>query len=201
MTKTFSILFMFLVIKATSPEVTNNSNVYKKWIVEKGSSLTIHGETNVNSFKCEATEYLKADTLSYLRDDVAKKLNFSNSCLSVDLEKFDCHSKMITNDFRKALKSDESPTLVITFLSLDQFNNACNNQSIKGIVDIELAGMNRRFEICYLVKTFSTNRIELKGERSFTFSDFCLKPPKKMAGLVRTKEDIRVSFQLYFKAI
>ena len=108
---------------------------------------------------------------------------------------------MITNDFRKALKSDKSPTLIITFLSLDQFNNACNNQSIKGIVNIELAGVNKRFEICYLVKTLSINRIELKGERSFNFSDFCLKPPKKMAGLVRTKEDIKVSFQLYFKAI
>ena len=201
MTKTFSILFIFLIVKATSPEIINETNVYKKWIVEKSSSLRIHGETNVNTFTCDATEYLNADTLSYLTDDVAKKLNFSNSSLLIEIKRFDCHSKLITNDFRKALKASEAPTLKITFLSLDQFNSSCNNQSVKGIVDIELAGITRRFEICYKVKTLSNNRIELNGSHSFTFSDFKLTAPKKMAGLIRTKEGIKVCFQLFFKAI
>ena len=201
MTKTFSILFVFLIIRATSPEILNNGKVYKKWIVEKSSSLSIRGETNVNSFTCDATEYLNADTLSYVNDDMAKKLNFSNSSLFIDIKRFDCHSKLITKDFRKALKADETPTLKITFLSLDQFNSSSNNQSIKGIVDIELAGINRRVEICYKVKMLSNNRIELNGSHSFTFSDFKLTAPKKMAGLIRTKEGIKVSFQLFFKAI
>ena len=201
MTKTFSILFILLIIKVTSPEINNERNVYKKWIVEKSSSLSIQGATNVNTFTCDATEYLNADTLSYLNDDVAKKLNFSNSSLFIDIKRFDCHSKLITKDFRKALKADETPTLKITFLSLDQFDNSCNNKSVKGIVDIELAGINRRFEICYKVKALSNNRIELNGSHSFTFSDFKLTAPKKMAGLIRTKEGIRVNFHLFFKVI
>ena len=201
MTKTFSILFILLIIKATSPAIINERNDYKKWIVEKSSSLTIHGETNINTFKCDATEYLNTDTLFYLTNDATKKLSFSNSFLLIDIKRFDCHSKLITGDFRKALKADKMPKLKITFLSLDQFNSVCNNQSVKGIVDIELAGISRRFEISYLIKTLPNNRIELKGNQTFTFSDFKLTAPQKMAGLVRTKERIKVNFQLFFKVI
>ena len=88
----------------------------------------------------------------------------------------------------------------ITFLSLDQFSNSCKNQFVNGIVDIELAGINKSFGICCVIKTFN-NRIELSGDHSFTFSDFNLKAPKKMAGLVPTKEKIKVNFQLLFNAI
>lgn len=68
-------------------------------------------------------------------------------------------------------------------------------------MDIELAGISKRFEISYLIKTLSNNRIELKGNQTFTFSDFKLTAPKKIAGLIRTKEKIKVNFQLFFKVI
>lgn len=172
-----------------------------RWIVEKNSSLNIQGETNINSFQCDVTEYLKPDTLIYTRNDATKKLSFTNSCLSIDIKRFDCHNKYITEDFRAALKADENPDLKIVFLTIDQFSNASNNEVVKGIVDIQLAHVSKRAEIEYTVKTLPGNRIQMNGSHIFYFSDFKLKAPKKVAGLIRTRDQITVNFQLFFKSI
>ncbi|MFI5188461.1 MAG: hypothetical protein ACHQF0_17140, partial [Chitinophagales bacterium] len=172
-----------------------------RWVVEKSSSLNIQGETNINSFQCDVTEYLRSDTLVYLKNDATKKFSFTNSALVVDVRSFDCHNRFITDDFRSALKADENPTLKILFLTVDQFSNNCNNQIVKGIVDVQLAHITRRAEIDYTVKTLPGNRIQMNGSHIFLFSDFNLKAPRKLAGLIRTKDQIKVNFQLYFKAI
>jgi hypothetical protein len=179
----------------------NGKYSYARWVVERNSSLNIQGATNINSFQCDVTEYLNPDTLVYTKNDATKKLSFTNSSLVIDVKRFDCHNKFITEDFRSALKADENPNLKIVFISIDQFSNGCNNQTVKGIVDIELAHTIKRAEICYTIKYLATNRIQMNGSQEFSFSDFKLKAPKKLAGLIRTKEKIKVNFQLFFKAI
>jgi len=137
----------------------------------------------------------------YSKNDAIKKLCFTNSCLIIDIRRFDCHNKYITEDFRNALKAEETPNLKILFLTIDQFSNSCNNQVVKGIVDVELAHAVKRAEINYTIKTLPGNRIQMNGSHVFYFSDFNLKAPKKLAGLIRTKDQIKVNFQLFFKAI
>ncbi|HMG69045.1 MAG TPA: hypothetical protein VK588_15210 [Chitinophagaceae bacterium] len=198
---TFSILCFLFILNAAFIKKDIRNNSFAKWVVEKNSSINIQGETNINSFQCDVTEYLGADTLVYLKNDATKKLSFTNSCLLIDVRRFDCHNKFITDDFRSALKADENPTLKILFLSIDQFPNSCTNQIVKGIVDVELAHSIKRTEIDYTVKTLPGNRIQVNGSHIFSFSDFNLKAPRKMAGLIRTKDQIKVNFQLFFKAI
>ena len=194
---TLSIIFFLFILNASFIKKGVQNNSLARWVVEKSSSLNIQGETNINSFECDVTEYLRPDTLVYLKNDATKKLCFTNSCLIIDIRRFDCHNKFITEDFRSALKAEENPNLKILFLTIDQFSNNCNNQVVKGIVDIELAHVVKRSEI----KTLPGNRIQMNGSRIFSFSDFNLKAPKKLAGFIRTKDQIKVNFQLFFKAI
>ena len=172
-----------------------------RWVVERNSSLNIQGETNINTFQCDVTEYLRSDTLCYLRNDESKKLNFTASYLVIEVKRFDCHSKFITEDFRGALKAEQNPTLKIALISVDQFAPNCTNQPVKGIVDISLARVVKRAEINYIAKALPGNRIQLSGSHVFLFSDFGLKPPRKLAGLIRTKDEIKVTFQLFFRSI
>jgi len=109
--------------------------------------------------------------------------------------------RYITEDFRSALKADENPDLKIVFLTTDQFSNVSTGVVVKGIVDIELAHVIKRAEIEYAVKTLQGNRIQMNGSHIFSFSDFKLKAPRKLAGLIRTRDEIKVNFQLFFKTI
>lgn len=198
---TFYITFFLLILNAAFIKKDLQNYSLARWVIEKSSSLNIQGETNVNSFECDVTEYLRSDTLAYLKNDATRKLCFTNSCLIIDIRRFDCHNKFITGDFRDALKVDENPNLKILFITIDQFSNNCNNQVVKGIVDVELGHVVKRSEINYTVKTLPGNRIQMNGTHIFSFSDFNLKAPKKLAGLIRTKDQIKVNFQLFFKAI
>jgi hypothetical protein len=180
---------------------TTGDKDYKKWVIEKNSTLNIQGETNINSFQCDVTEYLNPDTLVYINNDATNKLHFINSYLTIDLNQFDCHNRLITGNLRTALKADEYPKLKIIFQNIDQFSNSCKGRAIKGVVDIELANVIKSAEINYQVTVLPGNQIEVKGSHVFSFSDFKLKAPRSVAGLICAKENVRVNFQLFFREI
>lgn len=191
-----------LILSCMAFSKKNPAPVYtNKWVVEKNSSLSIQGETNINSFECDVTEYLKPDTLICLKNDANGQLKFKPNWLSVDIRSFDCHNKFITDNFRKTLKVNENPTLKILLLSVDKFPTGCDNKFVKGIVDVELAQAIKRAIINYSVETLTGNRICMNGSYIFSFSDFNLKAPSKFAGLIRTKDRIKVNFHLYLKAL
>ena len=196
-----SILCGLFILNAAFIEKKAQKVSMARWVVEKNSSLNIQGETNINSFQCDVTEYLRTDTLVYATNDLTRKLSFTNSALVVDVRRFDCHNRFITDDFRSSLKADENPTLKILFLTIDQFNPSSSNQVVKGIVDVQLAHVVRRTEIDYTIRTLPGNRIQMNGSHIFSFTDFNLKAPRKLAGLIRTKDAIKVNFQLFLKTI
>ncbi|HLO80883.1 MAG TPA: hypothetical protein VK166_07995 [Chitinophagaceae bacterium] len=173
-------------------------NAAGSWVIERNSTLAIDGSSNINQFTCDIREYVKSDTLKSVIDQARKKYFFSNSVLSVDLKRFDCHHKYITADFRKMLKTEEYPNLVIRFISLDEFHE---QGIVKGLVDIELAGKKKRMEINYNCSHIGSNQLRLQGEKLMKFSDFELEAPRKIGGLIRINEEINVHFNLYFRKL
>jgi hypothetical protein len=194
-------IFVWIILNTAFAKNNVHDNSTVKLVIEKKSSLNIQGETNINRFQCDVTEYLKSDTLVYTKNDLTKKFDFIDSHLIININRFNCYNVFINDNFRNTLKADENPNLKIVFLTIDEFPNNCNNQAVNGIVDIELANVIKRTEIKYIVKALPGNRIEMNGSHIFSFSDFNLKAARAMGGLIRTKDDIRVNFQLFFKFI
>ncbi|MEP7109112.1 MAG: hypothetical protein ABI760_14055 [Ferruginibacter sp.] len=171
--------------------------VLTRWAVQETSSIRIQGSTNINTFGCDITGYYQPDTIYCSDENAASKLVTLNGALQIDILKFDCHNKMLTVDLRKTLKADEYPTLVIRFLSLERAPAIHNNKDyLRGWVEIELAGCSRRFEVCYTFIKAGTSFIQLNGNRSFSFADFKLTPPKKLAGLIKVNDKFNVDFNL-----
>jgi hypothetical protein len=166
-----------------------------RWVVEKNSTLRVQGKTNVNKFTCTTSEYAEKDTIICFGDP-AKPVRLTGA-LEMDVLSFDCHSKLITKDFRKTIKADKYPVLTIRFLSLESMPLLQNKtQSIKGWVEVELAGEVKKFQLNYSFSKAASSRIQLNGGRSFSFSDFKLTPPKKLGGLVKIKDAFDVNFML-----
>ncbi len=128
-------------------------------------------------------------------------LFFKEVLLSVEVSQFDCHHKFITADLRKTLKYQQYPNLKIHFISMEDPTAVNQGHTVKGIVDIELAGVVRRMELVYTVNNQHEKFLDLTGSRQMHFSDFKLEPPKKMAGLIKINQDILVKVQLKFRKI
>jgi hypothetical protein len=174
--------------------------VVKRWAVANNSSLNIEGRSNLSSFCCQVTRYLETDTMQYVKNETSRQFIFTNSCLSIDINNFDCHQRIITNDFRKTLKADQNRFLKIQFISLDAFD-VRNQQTVKGKVEILLAGQVKCTTIDFKTNATNTGLIQMNGTKTLLFSEFNLHPPKKMAGIIKIKEEIRVNFQLFFKPV
>ena len=188
------LLFILLVCFSSF----QSRNVAGSWVIERNSTLAIDGSSNINKFTCDIREYVKTDTLRSVNDLARRKFIFQNSHLSVDIKRFDCHHKYITSDFRKMLKSDDYPQLVIRFISLDEFHK---DGIVKGLVEIELAGKRKRMEINYNCSHIGANQLRLQGVKLMKFSDFELEAPKKIGGLIRINEEIVVNFNLFFRKL
>ena len=169
-----------------------------KWIIDSDSRLLIYGFTNVNNFTCAISCYNNFDTLEYVNNPKACELIFERNKMSIPVRNFDCGNNMITKDFWQTLKADKYPNLDIRFISLDKIDN---NNRVAGTVEIQLAGVSKRYKIVYAANTTDGSLIQLAGKQNVCFSDFDLKAPQKLMGLIQVKENLEVEFQLSLKPV
>jgi hypothetical protein len=171
------------------------------WVVMQGSSLSVNGTTNINSFQCDINNYSLPDTLTLLKGMPKGQLLPMNGKLNLEIEAFDCHNRMMTADLRKTLKAKSYPILVVKFISINSFPDFKNPSKITGVVDISLSGVNKRFEINYLFTGDEKQDVHLKGNQKIHFSDFNLTPPSKLGGVIKANDELLVEFRLNLKPI
>jgi len=173
-----------------------------KWVVEKTSTMSIAGSTNINKFCCQVTEYTGPDTLMMVKEDVKETGISLHGLLRIDIKDFDCRNRIMTSEFKHTLKYQQYPQLIINFLSLERLPSAGpGNGAVKGWVEVGLAGVCKKFEVCYSSNRLIGDNLELIGVRVFGFSDFGLKAPRKMGGLVRVNDQLDVQFRLHLHQI
>ena len=88
--------------------------------LQKNSSLTITGTTNVVSFKIfQNGEDLSNKKLSFTTSQNQNKISLSENKLSVAVKNFSSHNKMALRDFLKLIKSDTYPNMQVQINYLD----------------------------------------------------------------------------------
>ena len=178
----------------------NETNLKTKWVVMKGGTLRVNGSTNINTFSCLVANDSPNDTIScFLNKDATITMTGK---IDLWIFGFDCHNPMMTADLRKTLKAKEYPAMRISFVSLKKYPDLKPTQElIKGFVNIELAGVVRKYEVSYKFFLDEQKTIHLIGDRSVNFSDFNLTPPKKLGGIIKANDNLDVEFGLSLKAI
>jgi hypothetical protein len=171
-----------------------------KWIIDPQSRLSIHGSTNVNSFRCNLRQYHNNDTLEFIRGSEAIEMKFTHNRMRIPVKGFNCGNNQITRDFLATLKSDAYPHLEIFFRSFRN-HSIKDNSYIDGIVDITLAGATKRYTVRYLARKPNEDTILLTGTQAVNFGDFKLQPPQKMMGLIQVQECLEVEFDLTLKCL
>ena len=165
-----------------------------RWAIGKGSTLRIAGSSNVNKFTCAIPGYNAPDTLVCTDNSGSVRMKGS---LEIDVLSFDCGNKMITKDLRKTLKHETYPRLYVRFVTLETMPAlATGQQQTKGWVEVELAGVRKTFQLSYTMDKAANGSLILNGSRIFCFSDFRLAPPKKLAGIIKIRDEFAVDFAL-----
>jgi len=198
------LLIILLILSVTCFSMKNKGNNRLeniKWVVSQNSNLSVSGSTNINKFSCVIPSYDQVDTLTVNannKDGVA----ILSGMIGLNINSFDCHNSGMTKQLQKTLKEREFPVLFVRFLSLNKLPElGAKPEFITGMVNIKLAGVNKRFEISYQISQDAQKVIHLIGLRDLNFSDFDLIPPSKLGGMIKTKDQLTVEFHLKMKTI
>ena len=197
----FNYLLFFSLCAAT---FTRPSKEKMIWIVQKSSSLSINGRTNINHFSCAIAQYSEPDTITFQNEEAPGRSSGIplNGVLRINIGDFDCRNHAMTGEFKKTLLYKQYPQLKIIFLNLERMPDFTSQpETLKGQVFIELAGVTKQFEMDYTTNREDPETVELTGSRQLCFSDFGLQPPQKMGGLVRVNETLDVKFILCLRRI
>jgi len=195
-------LIFFTLLSALSLSVipiglVADNDVKEIWLVKSNSSLRVDGKTNINSFNCIVPSYGKVDTLVCYKLSEINEYWLVKSILTIQIENFDCHHRMMTRDLQKTLKSDIYPVMIIDFKTLSKLPSQMHHSSaISGKADITLAGVTKSYSINFTSKSINLKNMELTGNKSILFSDFALKPPSKLGGTIKVKDKLDVEFKL-----
>jgi hypothetical protein len=191
-TKTFWIVtILFIGLGLTEPERETTVRVAPE------SEVVISGTTNVNQFTCTYNLEELELPIRLVYDDKKEQIQFKNARLKLANDCFDCGGKNINKDFRALLKSEQYPEVELKLLHVDPPNN--DQQKIGVGMEIKIAGVSRVYETkldCEL-----EGNICVKGTLPLKLTDFGLEPPKKVLGMIKVDNEIKVNISLQLNEV
>jgi polyisoprenoid-binding protein YceI len=103
----------------------------------------------------------------------------------------------MNNKTKDALRTEKYPEIVFTMVSTDKLTSA--NGKFSGVLtgDLNLAGVTKRISIAFSGH-YENNRIKITAVKDINIIDFKIKPPTAMMGVLKTGENVVISFQLQF---
>jgi hypothetical protein len=172
-----------------------------RWSVLKSSHLRVFGTTNVNKFNCDISEYAALDTISCNKSKQKDGYTMAGG-LQLDVKSFNCHNPIMTSDLRKTLKSKDYPYLYVRFINIAKLPDLKPSaETIGGWVEIEIAGVVKRFDMQYTISSANADQVVLSGKRQMLFSDFNITPPSRLGGMIRVNNELEVSFTLQMRPV
>lgn len=195
---------------AALPAASDNGPVHPpatertKWVVLQASNLSITGHAGNKHFTCSVPQYAEPDTLSFLPEGSRGTIPGIplNGTVRLNIDDFDCHNRAMTGEFKTTVLAPRFPQLRIIFVNLEQMPAFTTRpETIKGWVEIELAGTCRMFEITYTSRRAGSRNARFDGSRTLAFHDFALASPSKMGHLLNISDTLDVRFTLYLQQI
>lgn len=169
--------------------------------IQKNSSLTIKGSTNIVPFKIyQNGDKLSRSKMTVLTTQNQNKIFISQNQLSVIVKNFASNNTMALKDFLKLLKSDQHPTLQVqlNYLDLQPLSEKGKTYNGQALVNITITGVSKQYSIP-ITFVSNGNVYTVNGSRKLSIRDFGLTPESKMMGMIKVSEWIDIDFHIICK--
>lgn len=144
------------------------------------NNVVVNGKTNVNTFKCVNDKFNQAsNNYSFKKNELPY--------LQLEVNNFDCGNKVMTSDMKKTLKADKFPKMYVKFVSFQKISDKQYNAKI----EVKLTDKTR-----YYTTSFYSVKNTLVGREYVRFSDFGLKAPTKMGGMIVVEDVLNLVLTL-----
>ena len=165
-------------------------------LLRPGSRLWLEGDSNLHAWKCDANQIepeLRIDRPS----PEAPPTSVDRAVLHVAVAKIECGNGKMNDNLRKALKANEYPA--ITFVVTDaEFFDAGSPGALEVLAkgNLYVAGNGRDLEFQVSGTDTGDGALRIQGQVTIKMTDFGVQPPSAMMGLLKTKNEVTIKFEL-----
>ena len=169
--------------------ITGNSNAQSLKINPRTSTMTIYGTTNVHDFKTKV-EQMKGELVV----SSSKKVQSLN--IEIPVRSIKSGEKLMDNKTYEAFKDDKYPT--ISFQLIDVASLQITGDDINVIVNgnLTIAGVTKKISFKTTGKILKPGAYEFKGSIPLKMTDFKMKPPTAMLGVMKVGDAITLKYDI-----
>jgi hypothetical protein len=149
--------------------------------------IHISGESNINQF---SFSFNRTDLFNKNEAEVSDTGNIN---ISIPIRDFQASNPMMYHDFLAMMKESEFPRITICFSGKQLNLNRFSPYSLLPDIRITIAGITRIYKVNCSVLPCAGNFF-IQGEKKIRLTDFRIKPPVKLKGLVKVNDEINVNF-------
>ena len=189
-------------------------------VAANGSQLSLEGSSNVKDWRCGGTTLdgrmevaaplAQINTIiDRIEDgDVARldprAASFPQPTfrLRVPVQSLRCGNRQMERDMYRALRADANPTIDFQFEELvggvvHDIDEGLYRATITGT--LKLAGEQRSVNVPVEATRVARDRFRLRARLPLRMTDFRVTPPTALFGMVKAKNDLVVTFDLYLQ--
>lgn len=190
--KTFAILPIFVLPFLSSNLAYSQDFMHVQTNFLNKSKLTIYGSANVTDFECDYTKNLEQDTLNHHIKLAPDAILVMGDPLALTVDKFNCGKRAMNRDFKNALQYKKHPEIAINLLKI----YIEDEEPTKVDVAITITHVTRNFSINLENRTDADGDVLITGSQDLKMTDFEITPPTALFGLIKVKNDLKISFDL-----
>jgi hypothetical protein len=165
-------------------------------VFRPGSRLWLEGDSNLVSWTCEAKELAPDLRLERPAPD-SPPTEVDRAVLDVPVAKIECGHRRMDENLRKALKAAAYPSIMFVVTGAEFFDTG-----VAGALEVlakghlYVAGIGRALQFQVSGTDTGNGALRLRGQVLIRMTDYGITPPTAMMGLLRTKDEVMIRFDL-----
>ena len=167
-------------------------------VVRPRSDVTLAGSSNINKWACRSDVFeatIAANPGSFV---MAVNPESGKVTVTVPVKSMECGNGRMNRDLYEALDAERFPSIdyVLVSYAFDRERMTETRLVASAIGDITVAGVTKRVEIPITAVRREDGTVAGEGMLRLRMTDFGVKPPVALFGLIRARNDIEVSFKV-----
>ena len=168
--------------------------------VESGheSQVWIEGSSNVTDWRCRATSFVA--NLALVPGTASRDAAMSTGLRSIDVRvavrDLKCGNRKMEHDLYAALHATDSANPAYILARFEVVPNGAGADSIETRGALTVAGVERSMSVPVTMTRGVDGALRARGAVSLLMTDFGVKPPIGLFGLIRSKNEVTVRFDL-----
>jgi polyisoprenoid-binding protein YceI len=166
----------------------------------ESSRVWIEGSSNVRDWSCRASTFDARVTLTASTDPAISATSIQGVSVRISARDLKCGNRKMEHDLYAALKATDpaAPSYIVGVF--DGINGLRGAVTITTRGTLLVAGVEKPVDLQITTECLADGTVKARGSLPLRMTDFGVTPPTGLFGLIRSKNDVVVRFELLLPA-